>query len=122
MLQFFRWTTRLGEESVMREIREFSVEGQPPVYVEITDDDVATGYTLVSRDVDATQIESMERALSTVRPAAEIIMETIDGLTVRPKEVEVNFGIKLSGKVGALIASSTAEGHFNVKLKWEPTG
>ena len=64
----------------------------------------------------------MEQALGTVRPAAEQLMATINKLAVLPKEVEVNFGIKLSGKIGALIASSSAEGHFNVKLKWEPKG
>jgi hypothetical protein len=34
--------------------------------------------------------------------------------------VEVEFGIKLAGEAGALIAKASAEGHFTVRLKWSP--
>ena len=103
----------------MREVREFSISGQPTIYVEITDDERDTEYQLVSRS-EPEPVESFEKALDAVRPAAEKLMQTINGLLIRPEEVEIEFGIKLSGKVGALIASTSTEGHFNVKLKWQP--
>jgi Trypsin-co-occurring domain 1 len=32
----------------------------------------------------------------------------------------VEFGIKLAGEAGALIAKTSAEGHFTVRLSWSP--
>ena len=103
----------------MREIREFEVDGNP-IYVEITEVDGPTDYSLVSRRGDKDMVASMDSALSTVRPVADRLMSTMDELVIRPREVEVEFGIKLSAEIGAFLASATTEGHFTVKLKWAP--
>ena len=34
----------------------------------------------------------------------------------------MEFGIKLAGEAGAMIAKTSAEGHFTVRLSWSPTG
>ncbi|MDJ0909794.1 MAG: CU044_2847 family protein [Woeseiaceae bacterium] len=104
----------------MREVKEFEIDGKP-LYVEIAEVDGPTDYSLVSRRRGGQDmVASMDSALSTVRPVADKLMGTMNDLAVRPSEVEVEFGIKLSAEIGAFLASATTEGHFTVKLKWAP--
>ena len=58
------------------------------------------------------------KALSRIRPTANELIATLRGLAQRPDEVEVEFGIKLGGQMGALIAKASTEANFIVKLKW----
>ena len=60
----------------------------------------------------------LESALGGVRDAAQATLDTLSKLS--PETVEVEFGIKLAGEAGALIAKTSAEGHFTVRLSWSP--
>ena len=40
--------------------------------------------------------------------------------TLSPDRIELEFGVKLAGAAGAIIAKTAAEGHFTVKLSWAP--
>jgi hypothetical protein len=35
---------------------------------------------------------------------------------LRASEVDVEFGLKVAGEVGAVLARSSAEGHFNLRM------
>ncbi|MFG1949406.1 CU044_2847 family protein [Nonomuraea sp. NPDC048826] len=59
----------------------------------------------------------IREALAPVIRAAEVILEKIK--TVAPNEVEVKFGIKVSGTTNWFIAKGATEGNFEVTLKWE---
>lgn len=63
--------------------------------------------------------ESFEEAISGIGPIAEGILAQTTGLGTTPKEVEVSFGIKLSGKLGAILASTAAEAQIEVTLTWK---
>ena len=54
-----------------------------------------------------------------MRDAAQAALDAMSKLS--PETVEVEFGIKLAGEAGALIAKTSAEGHFAVKLSWSPS-
>lgn len=90
-----------------------------PVRVEI-EDPSRPGPVAVGRGdtVAESAAESFESALAGVRPVAEGILGQLTTLAERPETVEVVFGIKLSGKLGAILASTTAEAHCTVKLVW----
>lgn len=45
------------------------------------------------------------------------MLETFRELNT-PDEIDLEFGIKLSGRLGALIASVDSEATFKVKLNW----
>ena len=62
--------------------------------------------------------QSLESALGSVQDAAQAALDTLTKLS--PETVEVEFGIKLAGEAGALIAKTSAEGHFTVRLSWSP--
>jgi len=62
--------------------------------------------------------QRLESALGSVRDAAQAALDAMSKLS--PETVEVEFGIKLAGEAGALIAKASAEGHFTVRLSWSP--
>lgn len=55
-------------------------------------------------------------ALKRVEVAAGLLMQTL--VNIKPKECELQFGIKLGGKAGVIFAEGTAEANFTVKMKW----
>jgi hypothetical protein len=50
--------------------------------------------------------------------AAGAVLEHLKAL--RPDEVEVRFGIKVSGTANWLVAKAATEGNFEVALTWRP--
>ena len=64
--------------------------------------------------------ESFEAALAGIRPIAEDIVAQISGLASTPRKVEASFWIKLSGEMGVLLASTTAEANIEITLKLRP--
>ena len=70
-------------------------------------------------DLAAKSAEVLERAMDTIEGMAERTIQTIDRLTNKPSEVEVEFGIKLDAEAGALIAKTSGEASLTVKLVWK---
>ena len=62
---------------------------------------------------------SFDEALETLGPAVNHIIAKLHDLVEKPDGVSLEFGCKLSGKLGAIIASTSLEGNFQVKLKWQ---
>jgi predicted neutral ceramidase superfamily lipid hydrolase len=59
------------------------------------------------REAVAPAVEGARAVLEKVREAA-------------PREVEVKFGIKVSGTANWLVAKAATEGNFEVTLTWKP--
>ncbi len=64
-------------------------------------------------------VRTFTDALEAVRPAASEMLDKLRSLDAKPTEVEVKFGLKLSGKIGAFIASTSSDANFEVTLKWK---
>ena len=62
--------------------------------------------------------ETFDDATAIVTPVAESILGRLKNLADPPKEIEVEFGLTLSFRAGAIIASSAAEGNFTIRLTW----
>ncbi|MBB4913999.1 CU044_2847 family protein [Streptosporangium saharense] len=62
---------------------------------------------------------SFENALAGVRDAASSALRQFQAMAVPPDEVELQFGVRLSASAGAVIAKTGAEGHFEVRIKWQ---
>ncbi len=58
----------------------------------------------------------LEDALSAVRPAASAAAEVMKELGA--EHLEIQFGVKLAGEAGAIIARTSAEGHFIVRMSF----
>jgi hypothetical protein len=61
------------------------------------------------------------RVREAVGPAVEAAKEVLDKVKeLRPDEVEVTFGIKVSGGAQWLVAKAVGEASFEIKLTWSP--
>lgn len=99
-------------------VMRYQVGEGSSVLVEVDED--TYGVEAVSRTSEGVLEagQRLEAALGSVRDAAQAALEAMSKLS--PETVEVEFGIKLAGEAGALIAKASAEGHFTVRLSWSP--
>jgi Trypsin-co-occurring domain 1 len=104
----------------MDTVVRYQVGSSSSVLVEVDED--TYGVEAVSRASDGVMEagQRLESALASVRDAAQATLDTLTKLS--PETVEVEFGIKLAGEAGALIAKASSEGHFTVRLTWSPGG
>jgi Trypsin-co-occurring domain 1 len=70
-------------------------------------------------DLAQRSAEAIDKTFSTIKAMAERAVTSIDELTNHPKQVEIEFGVKLDAEAGALIASTSVEASISVKLVWE---
>lgn len=63
------------------------------------------------------------RVQDAVTPAVEAAKEVLDKVKqVAPDEVEVSFGIKVTGGMDWLVARAASEANFEIKLTWRSAG
>lgn len=67
------------------------------------------------RDAD----KSLKNSLASVTEAASEVLDGFRTMLRRPDEVEIEFGVTLDARFGALIASSSAGTHLTVSLRWK---
>lgn len=60
----------------------------------------------------------MSDAVQTIQTVGQQITDGIEQMKSKPSELEVEFGVKVDGEVGAMIATVGSGAHFSVKLKW----
>ncbi|MFD5753156.1 CU044_2847 family protein [Streptomyces sp. NPDC127033] len=60
---------------------------------------------------------SLREALDRVRPALSQVAETVRELN--PDEMEIQFGLKVGGESGVIIAKGTTEVNFAVRVVWK---
>jgi len=74
-----------------------------------------------SRELVEKSKQAIERSMTTVKRMAKKAIKTIQAIPVseRPHTFQFQFGIKLSGDVGAVVAKAGAETAFTVTMTWE---
>ncbi|HZM79645.1 MAG TPA: CU044_2847 family protein [Candidatus Limnocylindrales bacterium] len=61
------------------------------------------------------------RVKEALGPAVEAAREVLDRVkSVAPQEVEVKFGIKVSGTMNWVVAKAATDANFEVTLRWQP--
>lgn len=63
--------------------------------------------------------QTLESAIESIRPAVSAVMGIFRKLSNAPEEIEMEFGIKLSAKLGAILASADGETNYKVTIKWK---
>jgi hypothetical protein len=99
--------------------------GQPIVVrIEVADHSLEVpGYDRQTRGgppVVARASDAFKGALQLIHTCATQISTTIHNVPkeLKPEEFEVQFSVKIDGKVGAFIAESTAGAQLQVTMKW----
>ena len=57
----------------------------------------------------------------TIRDVVDAVLHQLARLAVSPQEVRVEFGLELTAKAAALVASASATAQLRVTLAWNPT-
>ncbi|MGX1161281.1 hypothetical protein FBY31_0345 [Arthrobacter sp. SLBN-100] len=101
----------------MTEVLRYEV-GSGTVLVEVDDNSYGVDHPARNEQGILDVGRRLEDALASVRPAALAVMEAMAELT--PEQVEIEFGVKLAGDAGALIAKGTQDAHFVLRMSWTP--
>ena len=98
------------------------------VYVEVdeklpvsSNEDEDEGLIGIGDEVVQQAKQTLGKALSSIKPVANAIIKKVQDLNKPADAVEVKFGIKMSGELGAVIASGSAEVNYEITLKWNKT-
>jgi hypothetical protein len=90
-----------------------------PVVVEVDDPHAGSESIRWSPDeVVHDAAGTFENALANVRAAIVSALGTFRDDSLRPDDMEIEFGVKLNAEAGAVIAKTALEGHLVVKLRW----
>ncbi len=63
--------------------------------------------------------KSFSDTMETIKPVAETIISKFKDVAQSPDEVSVEFGLKLQGETGAIIATAGVEANFKIALLWK---
>lgn len=63
---------------------------------------------------------TFEAALEPIRSIAEGVLHRIGSLPRPPDEVQVDFGLELTARAGAILAAAGSTAHLNISLTWKP--
>jgi hypothetical protein len=95
-------------------------DSEDVLMVEVDRREVVSGLVLASPDpahfADRSRA-SLEEALAKLRPSLERVVHLFRELS--PDECEVEFGLKIGGETGIIIARGTAEVNFIVRMNWK---
>jgi hypothetical protein len=66
--------------------------------------------------------ETLAQSADKIKSVAGTLLSRLRDLPEGPSEIEVEFGIKMGGESGVIVASSTLEANFAVVLRWKREG
>lgn len=102
----------------MAYVGEMLLDDGQVVLLEVAGDGPA-GVRRVARGGTVTgAAETLQQALTRVRPALGAVLDGARGLPRPPGSVTVEFGITLSADVGVVVARGSSEAHFTVTMQW----
>ena len=99
----------------MTEIVRYEV-GSGTVLVEVADNSFGVERPARNEQGITDAGRRLEDALSAIRPAANAAAEVLK--EVGAERLELQFGVKLAGEAGAIIAQNCSEGHFIVTMSF----
>lgn len=104
----------------MKRLIEFPSRSKESILIEVDVPEEEGGVVEVSRDGAIQKAtKSFECVMEAVTPIADCLIERLTNLSHQPKEIEVEFGIKMNIEAKVVIASSSLEANFKVTLKWK---
>ncbi|TDT86052.1 hypothetical protein DFO47_101471 [Arthrobacter sp. AG258] len=101
----------------MTEVMRYEV-GSGTVLVEAADNSYGVDHPARNEQGILDTGRRLEDALASVRPAAHAALEAMAELY--PEQIEIEFGVNLAGDAGAMIARSSSEAHFVLRMSWTP--
>jgi hypothetical protein len=107
--------------SLVKRLVEFPLEDGGTVLVEVEEPaggPVTRGLGRNGSTLAERTDRTFEEATASVTPAARSLINRLRAMENPPDEIQVEFGVQLSAKTGAFIASVAAEANFRVVMTW----
>ncbi len=96
-----------------------SEHGNDVIVVEVDRSEVSDDLVLASvepgKTVDRARV-TLEEALAKLKPSLRKVVDLLKEIS--PDETVVEFGLKIGGETGVIIAKGTAEVNFNIRMSW----
>jgi hypothetical protein len=105
----------------MARLIDFTLDSQTTILVEAAEDGTPKGMQRVSiGGATAEQAkEAFDTALAGIKPIARSIMAQLQDAATDAKEIQVEFGIKLTATAGVVLAKASTEGHCKIAITWQ---
>jgi uncharacterized protein (DUF39 family) len=106
----------------MTRVLELSTEQGGDIFVEI-DDTLVQGNQRIAVSERALEkvAGNFEGALANIQKISNGLYGALSNLARVPDSATIEFGVKLTGGAGIIIASGTAEANIKVTLSWKPS-
>jgi hypothetical protein len=104
----------------MARLIDFKLDSQTTILVEAAEDGTPKGMQHVSVGGATAEKakEAFDTALAGIKPIARSIMAQLQDAAAEAKEIQVEFGIKLTATAGVVLAKASTEGHCKIAIKW----
>jgi NTP-dependent ternary system trypsin peptidase co-occuring protein len=96
-------------------------DGKDVLVFEVDRNEVSDDLVLASPEpgkVAARAQVTLEEALAKLKPSLQKVVHLLK--EVSPDETVVEFGLKIGGETGVIIAKGTAEVNFTIRMSWKP--
>jgi hypothetical protein len=106
--------------AVLMKVPLDDAEGAASVLVETDSQDIPGGLVLAAPDpgrAAVTAAQSLSASLEHLKPVLHTVKENLAGSA--PNHFTVEFGIKLGGESGIILAKGTAEVNFKITMTWD---
>jgi hypothetical protein len=106
--------------AVLLEVPLGDVEGGPVVLFEADRADIAGGLTLASPQpgqAAAKAARSLSESLEQLEPVLRSVKDKL--VEAAPEHFTVEFGVKLGGETGIIVAKGTAEVNLKITMTWD---
>ncbi|MGY0233112.1 CU044_2847 family protein [Longispora urticae] len=103
----------------MLDLVRFDVGDSTSIVVEAEVGESGFGRAALGVDGIGIAAVSFEHALGQIRSVADAALGELRQLASCPDEIELEFGAKFDGQIGAVLAKASAEGHVQVRLTWK---
>ena len=106
--------------AVLVEVAVDDVAGGPVVLVESDRNDIAGGLTLASPEpgqAAARASRSLAASLEQLEPVLRTLKDKL--VASAPEHFTVEFGVKLGGETGVIVAKGTAEVNLKITMTWD---
>jgi len=102
----------------MSRLIEFQTEEGTEILVELDKNTPGVGPAGDHDDLPVKAQKKFEETMAALVPIANAIHSKVKSVTKPPKEITVEFGLKISGKGNLIITSSEAEAHIKTTFRW----
>lgn len=108
----------------MKNLVEFALEDGSTILVEVEEpeNEAIEPIALKPGQIATHAKKTFEEAIDKIQPMASKIVSKLRSLPEPADELEVKFGFKLSGQVGAVLTSIGGEATYEITLKWSNKG